>query len=205
MQTEAVSFRNPGENTMMRDAGLMETQSLKEGILLRPIRPEDDPAIARIIREVMTEFSAVGEGFSIQDPEVSRMSAAYGTSRAIYYVLDEGGRVLGGAGIGVLPEAEDDVCELKKMYVMRAGRNRGLGRALMIRCLDAARRLGYRRVYLETLETMQQAQALYEKYGFAPIEAPMGATGHFGCDRWFLRTLEAPASPLNEGDRWVDL
>ena len=37
------------------------------------------------------------------------------------------------------------------------------------------------------------------------IEAPMGATGHFGCDRWFLKVLDAPAAPLGEGDRWVDL
>jgi putative acetyltransferase len=73
----------------------------------------------------------------------------------------------------------------------------------MERCLEAARCLGYRKVYLETLETMNQAQALYEKSGFAPIEAPMGATGHFGCDRWFLKVLSA-ASPLTEGDRWVE-
>jgi putative acetyltransferase len=189
---------------MFKHPSVMRTQTLADGVLVRPIRAEDDPAVGRIIREVMTEFSAVGKGFSIQDPEVARMSKAYASGRAIYYVLDEGGRVLGGAGIGPLPEAEKDVCELKKMYVLRAGRNRGFGRALMERCLEAARCLGYRKVYLETLETMNQAQALYEKFGFAPIEAPMGATGHFGCDRWFLKVLSA-ASPLNEGDRWVDL
>jgi putative acetyltransferase len=155
---------------MFKHPSVMRTQTLADGVLVRPIRAEDDPAVGRIIREVMTEFSAVGEGFSIQDPEVARMSKAYASGQAIYYVLDEGGRVLGGAGIGPLPEAEKDVCELKKMYVLRAGRNRGFGRALMERCLE---------------------------------EAPMGATGHFGCDRWFLKVLSA-ASPLTEGDRWVE-
>lgn len=189
----------------MRHPSLLEPLGLEGGLTLRPVRAEDDPAIARIIRQVMTEFSAVGEGFSIEDPEVDHMSRAYSADRAIYYVIEQGGVVLGGSGIGGLPEADRDVCELKKMYVLPAGRNRGLGRALMQRCLDAARAMGYRKVYLETTETMSQAQALYTKHGFAPIDAPMGATGHFGCDRWFLKILESPASPFGEGDRWVDL
>lgn len=190
---------------MRDDAILQEARTLDNGVMLRPIRSTDDPAVGRIIREVMTEFSAVGEGFSIGDPEVGFMSRAYAGSRAAYYVLDEGGRILGGSGVAPLPEADEDVCELKKMYVLRAGRNRGLGEALMQRCLEAARRLGYRKVYLETLDTMDRAQKLYTRHGFVPIEAPMGATGHFGCDRWFLRVLEAGPSPLNEGERWVDL
>lgn len=189
----------------MRKPSLVEPRALANGLTLRPIRAGDDPAIARIIRQVMTEFAAVGAGFSIEDPEVDHMSQAYADDRAIYYVVDQGGVVLGGSGIGPLPEAERELCELKKMYVLPAGRNRGVGRALMERCLEAAVQMGYRKVYLETLETMGQAQALYSKHGFAPIEAPMGATGHFGCDRWFLKILDAPASPLGEGDRWVDL
>jgi putative acetyltransferase len=189
----------------MRHPSLLEPRGLEGGITLRPIRAEDDPAIARIIRQVMTEFSAVGKGFSIEDPEVDHMSQAYSEDRAIYYVIEQGGVVLGGSGIGGLPEADRDVCELKKMYVLPAGRNRGLGRALMHRCLEAARAMGYRKVYLETTETMSQAQALYTKHGFTAIDAPMGATGHFGCDRWFLKILDSPASPFGEGDRWVDL
>lgn len=189
----------------MRDQFLLEPRTLDGGIAIRPIRGEDDPAIARIIRQVMTEYSAVGEGFSIKDPEVDHMSRAYAADRSIYYVVDQGGVVLGGSGIGSLPEADRDVCELKKMYMLPAGRNRGLGRALMERCLEAALRMGYRKVYLETLETMHQAQTLYTKYGFAPIKAPMGATGHFGCNRWFLKVLGSAESPLGEGDRWVEL
>lgn len=189
---------------MNLDPILQETRTLDNGVLLRPIRGSDDPPVARIIREVMTEFSAVGKGFSIEDPEVDHMSKAYSGTGAIYYVLDDGGRVLGGAGIGPLEAADEDVCELKKMYMLSAGRNRGLGRALMERCLGAAERMGYRRCYLETLETMHQAQALYSKYGFAPIKAPMGATGHFGCDRWFLKVLRPGFPGLDGGDRWLE-
>lgn len=190
---------------MRQDPILQEAVSVAGGVLLRPIRAQDDPALARIIRAVMAEFGAVGKGSSVHDAEVDQMARAYSDDKTIYYVLEEGGRILGGAGIGPLAGGDADVCELRKMYVSPSGRNRGLGRALMERCMDAARRLGYRKVYLETLDSMYQARALYAKYGFVPIERPLGATGHFGCDRWFLKILEAAFPPLGEGERWVDL
>lgn len=166
-----------------------ERVEIRPGVLLRPIVGADDPAMARIIRTVMTEFGAVGPGFSIEDPEVDHISVAYAGPGHAYFVVDRGGVVLGGSGVGSLPQAPDDVCELKKMYLGTEGRGQGLGNALMDRCLEAAVHLGYRRCYLETLGTMVAAQRLYERRGFRPIAAPMGATGHHGCNRWFLLDL----------------
>ncbi|TFG63876.1 MAG: GNAT family N-acetyltransferase, partial [Gemmatimonadales bacterium] len=67
---------------------------------IRPIEPGDDAKIARIIREVMTEFGAVGEGYSIVDPEVDAMTAAYAGPDAAYFVALLDGEVVGGGGIG---------------------------------------------------------------------------------------------------------
>lgn len=189
----------------MHDPILQEATPVADGVLLRPIRRDDDPEMARIIREVMTEVGATGAGSGFHDAEVDAMSRAYGPDRAVYYVLEESGRLIGGAGIAPLPGADDDVCELRKMYVRPGGRNRGLGRALMERCLDGARRLGYRKVYLETLDSMHQARALYAKHGFVPVDRPMGNTGHSGCNRWFLKILDAGFPPLGEGERWIEL
>lgn len=179
-----------------------ERTVLAPGVLLRPIEAADDPAMARIIRGVMTEFGAVGQGFSIEDPEVDHMSTAYAGPGHAYFVIERAGTVLGGAGIGALPQAPAEVCELKKMYVTPEGRGQGFGDALMDRCLAAAVQLRYRRCYLETLGTMEAAQRLYERRGFRTLTAPMGATGHHGCNRWFLRPLEVA---LDEGVRDVEL
>ena len=59
----------------------------------------------------------------------------------------------------------------------------------MTRCLDAARTLGHRQCYQETLRGMDAAQKLYERTGFRRLDGPMGATGHFGCNRFYLRDL----------------
>ena len=156
---------------------------------LRPIRPEDDPEVAAIIREVMPEFGAVGQGFAIQDPEVDFMSRAYAGTRAIYFVLERDGRVVGGGGIGPLAGAADDVCELRKMYFRREARGGGMGEALLRRCIEEARSRGYRTMYLETLTGMDAAQKLYSKLGFRRLEEAMGATGHHGCNRYYALGL----------------
>lgn len=156
---------------------------------IRPIEPRDDAAVAAIIRGVMPEFGAGGEGFAIHDAEVDAMHAAYAKPRSAYFVLEMDGKVIGGGGVAPLEHAEPDICELRKMYFLPEARGLGAGHAMITCCLDAARDLGFERCYLETLTGMDAAQALYRKHGFTPLCTPMGNTGHHGCDRWFIRKL----------------
>ena len=162
---------------------------MADAFTIRPITPRDDAAVAGIIRTVMPEFGAKGPGFAINDPEVDAMSAAYARPRCSYFVVERDGVVMGGGGVAPLEAGEADVCELRKMYFLPAWRGLGAGAALMERCLDAARGHGFRRCYLETLTGMDAAQKLYEKSGFERIPGSMGATGHFGCNRFYLRPL----------------
>jgi putative acetyltransferase len=158
-------------------------------IKIRPIEPRDDAVVAAVIRAVMPEFGADGPGFAIHDAEVDGMSAAYAQPRCAYFVVERDGVVVGGGGIAPLQNAEPDVCELRKMYFLPEARGIGAGKAMMQRCLDAARALGFSRCYLETLTGMDGAQALYQRSGFTALRAPMGGTGHFSCDRFFIRDL----------------
>jgi putative acetyltransferase len=162
---------------------------MSPSFLIRPIEPRDDDAVAAIIRQVMPEFGADGPGFAIHDVEVDAMHATYQQPRCAYFVVERDGLVIGGGGVAPLQNAAPDVCELRKMYFLPEARGIGAGSAMMQCCLDAARTLGFRRCYLETLTGMDAAQALYQRSGFTPLPAPMGGTGHFSCDRFFIREL----------------
>jgi putative acetyltransferase len=157
--------------------------------LIRPIEARDDAAVAALIRTVMPEFGASGPGFAINDPEVDAMAAAYARPGCAYWVVELDGRVAGGGGIAPLDGGPDDTCELRKMYFLPVLRGRGAGRALIAHCLEFARDAGFRQCYLETLGGMHEAQRLYRAAGFSRIDAPMGATGHFACNTFFLRAL----------------
>lgn len=139
----------------------------------------------------MTEHGAVGDGFSIVDAELADMCASYSQSGHVYYVVETDQGVLGGSGIGPLVGADAHICELKKMYFRPELRGLGIGREMLDICLRDAVELGYRVCYLETLFSMSAARKLYRAAGFEPIPAPLGKTGHHGCDSWMTRTLEA--------------
>lgn len=157
--------------------------------LIRPIEPRDDAAVAAIIRKVMPEFGAVGEGFAINDPEIDWMHRAYSAPRSAYFVVESDGVVVGGGGVAPLSGGDADTCELRKMYFLPQARGLGAGAAMMARCLDAARDFGFRRCYLETLCGMDAAKKLYLRTGFTPLDAPLGDTGHGGCNAFYALEL----------------
>jgi len=170
-------------------SGALARSRAAEGITIRRIRRADDESVARIIRTVMTEFGATGPGFAIHDPEVNAMHTAYSGPRKAFFVVTDGTAVVGGGGIAPLGGTRNRVCELRKMYFLPRTRGMGLGARLLARCLEAAREMGYQRCYLETLRSMTAARRLYERTGFVAVDKPMGETGHFGCDAWYVRKI----------------
>ena len=126
-------------------------------MLIRKIEKPDNGAMAEIIQTVMTEFGAVGEGYSIEDAEVHEMFEAYSSPSSVYYIIEDNKRVIGGGGIAPLAgsAAKDAICELKKMYFLQEARGHGYGKLLgEMLLVDAARKgyRGYSRVIVEALE-----------------------------------------------------
>ena len=158
---------------------------------MRPIRRKDNPAVGTIIRQVMTEYCAVGAGYSIRDAEVDDMFGAYPRETSAFFVIERQGRIIGCGGIGPLSDGDPDTCELRKMYFLGELRGTGMGTRLLGACLESARELGYRHCYLETLESMTHARHLYSKHGFELLDKPLGNTGHTACNAWMAKDLLA--------------
>lgn len=160
---------------------------------LRAIQPSDNAQVAQVIQTVMPEFNCVGEGYSINDPEVLDMTAAYSGPGSAFFVIetgaDAGAKIIGVAGYAPLSNGDSKTCELRKMYILREGRGQGGGRLLMDACLRGAMADGYTRMYLETVKEMTTAASVYQKYGFEYLDDPLGNTGHCGCDRYMVKPL----------------
>lgn len=77
------------------------------------------------------------------------------------------------AGMGGLRRLDGERAELKRIYLRPGLRGQGLGRQLVRRLMDDARRFGYRQLCLDTAPFMQEARSLYRRLGFqdGPVHA----------------------------------
>jgi ribosomal protein S18 acetylase RimI-like enzyme len=73
------------------------------------------------------------------------------------------------AGCVAVRPFQEDVAELKRLYLRPGFRGTGAGRALTLAALDFAAKAGYRRIVLDSLPSMQKAIALYGTLGFVRI------------------------------------
>ena len=70
-----------------------------------------------------------------------------------------------------------------------AAAGRGAALELVEHCLVVALAFGYRHGYAEIVHTLRPAAALLERAGFSVLNQPVGRTGHYLCDRGYLRDL----------------
>jgi ribosomal protein S18 acetylase RimI-like enzyme len=109
------------------------------------------------------------------EAEVAGLPGAYAPPRGAMLLARDasGGGLVGLVALRPVPDRPQS-CEMKRLYVRPAARGSGLGRALAVAAMEEARRLGYRRMCLDTLPAMREAQALYRSLGFR--ETGTGAT-----------------------------
>lgn len=158
-------------------------------IIIREITPEDNLQIAAVIRKVLVDLGVPKVGTAYEDKALDNMFEAYNKPKAVYFVVDDNGTIIGGAGVAQLDNYDGNVCELQKMYFLEEARGKGIGSKMMEICLEKATVFGFEKCYLETMPYMKAAQKLYKRVGFNYIETPMGNTGHYSCPVWMLKDL----------------
>lgn len=162
-----------------------------EGVQIRDIRPGDNVAIAHVIRTSLEEFGANRPGTVYFDESTDHLFELFRDQPgSAYFIAEKDGVVIGGAGIFPTNGLPDGTCELVKMYLTPTARGIGLGKTMIQHCMEIARTKGYNQVYLETMPELRKAVSVYEKFGFTYLNAPMGNSGHNGCDIWMLKRLQ---------------
>ncbi len=158
-------------------------------IEIRVAKPADNPSLAHIIRQVMTEFGLNRQGTGFDSPDLDMISQAYNKAGSTFLSVIQNGQVAGGAGLAPLNGAKA-TCELQRMYFLPSLRDKGIGRRLLAELLKRAEHMGYQRCYLETMEGMDKARKLYASFGFVRRTEPLGASGHCGCNAWYEKKLQ---------------
>ena len=150
-------------------------------IALHPVdtRPPVDLVAARspeqldATRTLFGEYAAqLGVDLCFQDfeAELAGLPGDYAEPRGALLLALVDGELAGCCALRPLDDVDyGNAAEMKRLYVRKAFRGFGIGRQLAEAILEAAERLGYACVLLDTLDDMEAARALYEDLGFEDI------------------------------------
>jgi len=158
-------------------------------IIIRSIQSVDNRELASLVKDTLAEFGSNKPGTAYFDPSTDTLFEVFQKSRSIYNIAELDGKIIGGAGVYPTDGLDKDTCELVKMYLRPHIRGLGLGRLLIEKCIEQAKELGYKNIYLESMPELRQALRVYEKFGFEYLKGPMGNSGHTGCSLWMLKKL----------------
>jgi GNAT superfamily N-acetyltransferase len=126
----------------------------------------DHPDVARFVTELLQEMA---ERYDDDPDTIERTDEA----AAFVLLLDDDGTPLGSGAVQRLskskPDAAVDQGEIKRVYVGRGARGRGLSRLLMSELVELARDLGYTYLQLETGDVQPEAIGLYESSGWTRV------------------------------------
>src|SRR5687767_1791887 len=121
-----------------------QKNNLSASISIRTILPDDNEALAKIIRATLTEFGAARPGTVYYDPTTDALYELFRKKGSVYFVAERDGKIMGGGGIYPSNGLPADTCELVKMYLLPEARGIGLGRMLIQQCIYFAKDQGYK-------------------------------------------------------------
>jgi putative acetyltransferase len=158
--------------------------------VVRRLSLADVPAMVSIIESTRHEYGVHRRTQQLLEPADLDLHTTYQEPRSDYFVATYADVVAGGGGIAPLDGADEETCELQRMYLGARHRRLGVGRLLLKECLRRAARMGFRRCYAETISEMKEAIRSYEAHGFRRLSAPLGIHGHEHTDCWLILDLE---------------
>ena len=123
------------------------------------------------VRRLFMEYAAsldIDLAFQNFDDELGHLPGKYAPPKGGIYLAKSGGRT---AGCVALRPFDETRCEMKRLFVRKDFRGQGIGFLLARKTLEEAAAMGYAAMLLDTLESMPEAVALYEKMGFSRIPA----------------------------------
>lgn len=136
----------------------------------------NDPVGVEEVRRLLRAYAAEVEApacFETLESELEALPGVFAPPGGALLLATEGGVAV---GCVALEGVDGETCRMRRLFVDPRHRGGGLGRDLVEAALSRARRLGYRRLEIETVPaSMRVADAIYARLGF--VETGRGPGG----------------------------
>jgi ribosomal protein S18 acetylase RimI-like enzyme len=137
--------------------------------LVVPESPELLDATRAIFREYADSLE-IDLYFQDFEAELASLPGEYAAPAGMLLLAFVDDELAGCGGFRPLPDADHpNACEMKRLFVRRAFRGFGIGRALAVALMNGAIEAGYSTMLLDTLDDMECARGLYASLGFEEV------------------------------------
>ncbi len=135
------------------------------------LHEQDEPIIGEIIRRNIVSFSDSDSILPATFRRVNNLKTVYSQEGCRLFVAKQKNQPVGCAGLGPLHglPLTEGIGEIRDLVVEESHRGLGLGSKLLHRCLLEAKKIRYKRLYLETSPQMVHARKLFLRTGFRPV------------------------------------
>jgi ribosomal protein S18 acetylase RimI-like enzyme len=131
-----------------------------------PATTANDLKSARGLFEEYARSLGFDLGFQDFAAELENLPGEYAAPRGCLLLAKQDERTVGCVALRKLGET---ICEMKRLYVIPEARRNGIGNKLAEAAILRAKEMGYKRMRLDTLSSMESANHLYSSLGFRPI------------------------------------
>ena len=133
---------------------------------LRVFKKEDADGVKGLILNILSkEYPFDKSAYS--DSDLNKIGETYGGKRDSFFVIEEGGGIVGTVGVKEENHAE---ALLRRLFVDSKHRKKGYGSRLLDKAVDFCREKGYKKIYFRCTDRMSDAMRLCIKRGFKESE-----------------------------------
>ena len=127
---------------------------------IKPIEYQQIEEVKELILMVCQEVFQVDRARILSHDDfadIDNIQEHYLHNKGIFLVLLDRQKVVGSGAIRYL---QDDICELKRMWILKAYRGQGWGKKISEQLLDFAQEKGYKKIRLDLADAEKQKQAI---------------------------------------------
>ncbi|HSB00064.1 MAG TPA: GNAT family N-acetyltransferase [Anaerolineales bacterium] len=145
-------------------------------LTIRRIQPNEiviaKQLIYRVAHQVFQDTRTLEESIVFYEArgqlhDIDELQQTYFDNDGTFLVMTDGAQII---GTGAVRKIDNEICELKRVWLLFEYHGKGLGYRMMQELLAFARAKGYQRMRLETDQTHQnRAFEFYKRLGFSEI------------------------------------
>ena len=138
----------------------------QDTIRIYPCSKPEHWKAAKTITNIYFDYLGIDLSFQNIQAEMNQFETEYYPPNGCYLIAKINTFLAGGGGFR---KWDENICEMKRLYVFDEFREKGIGKKLCAELINFAKSCGYKKMRLDTLLRLEKANALYKRMGFYDI------------------------------------